>query len=489
MRPSSPSPNPADASTPTLQLRLALNADALDANDRAQFREALAAVALPVAKVGTPYRATINLATILRANARRVDGARFDLCASDSTLPPIGLECRLDDDALFLEGTPTQTLRGQVELIVEIAKTPLAPIALPLIVHPDIWSLWKILPSPSGPYPVEDEISFAAPFPGDDRKIVLAASQRGRSHEHYGKFRDDAFAVNLDAFDGWSFLAVADGAGSARFSRQGAKIACETVVAKLATRFQEAFRQGNLREPFLDALRSSAPDASTASLDGAQVPPQLVGVFHQTLWETFMQIAAERDAFNQALPSGEKPAQLRDFYTTLLCCAVKKYPNKNRWTILSYWVGDGCLAIYAPNGRPVPLPLGLPDGGEFAGQTRFFTSKEEIALEPIQRRFRAAILDDFDALVMATDGVADPYFEIARDLEDPERWRQFWNLRGPDELFQGVFDSDVAPKKRAERLLKGLRFKVQDNHDDRTILLLLDPERFADDGAARRASR
>ncbi|MDR3204728.1 MAG: protein phosphatase 2C domain-containing protein, partial [Deltaproteobacteria bacterium] len=42
-----------------------------------------------------------------------------------------------------------------------------------------------------------------------------------------GKPRDDSFFFDHDEESGCTFVAVADGAGSVRFSRQGSTIACQ----------------------------------------------------------------------------------------------------------------------------------------------------------------------------------------------------------------------------------------------------------------------
>ncbi len=470
-----------------LRLQFSLRSSAISPQERRAFETSLAALRLPKARVGSPYDARIELGATLRQSAPAVRDAEFAL-VRDAGFAELGLTVRFDDDALLFAGTPTrETPNAPIELEIRVDETPFASVALPWSVQPDLWSLWKNLPSPTGPYPVEDQAFQAVSVPQTD-KIVVAACRRGRSHEHRGQFREDAFAVKIGPPGGWNFFAVADGAGSAKFSRQGAKIACETVVAQLARHFELSYRRGEIPSPLFSGRRRTArPDAAPtyALYDGTEAPPALVAVFHRALYETFMSVVAERDARNQTLPPGERPAQLRDFYSTLLCCAVRKY--RSGWAILSYWVGDGAFAIYGPGcDSSQVVPLGEPDGGEFAGQTRFFTSKSEIALEPIQRRFRAAVLRDFDALVMATDGVADPYFEVAADQRSPQKWRNFWNLRDSGDLFDGVFEREIAPDERARRLLEGLRFKVPDNHDDRALLLLLNPDRFADARAPRR---
>ena len=62
---------------------------------------------------------------------------------------------------------------------------------------------------------------------------VIAASKRGRSHAHVGSFRDDDYAIAHQPEPRWYIGIVADGAGSARFSRKGAAIICEQARSTL----------------------------------------------------------------------------------------------------------------------------------------------------------------------------------------------------------------------------------------------------------------
>ena len=62
------------------------------------------------------------------------------------------------------------------------------------------------------------------------QKDIVAASKRGRSHAHEGKARDDDFNIYHNDSNGWYIIAVADGAGSAKYSRKGSAVACETCV-------------------------------------------------------------------------------------------------------------------------------------------------------------------------------------------------------------------------------------------------------------------
>jgi serine/threonine protein phosphatase PrpC len=56
---------------------------------------------------------------------------------------------------------------------------------------------------------------------------MLAASQRGRSHAHKGDAREDDFFIATG--EGWCIAIVADGAGSAKYSRYGSQLICHTI--------------------------------------------------------------------------------------------------------------------------------------------------------------------------------------------------------------------------------------------------------------------
>ncbi|MEG1679663.1 MAG: protein phosphatase 2C domain-containing protein, partial [Stenotrophomonas sp.] len=124
-----------------------------------------------------------------------------------------------------IQGTPA--MAGDFELQVkyrfndEAVDAPVRIAKVNLTVTPDPRSLWQNLPSDKGvPFwkPDHDAQLMA------DEKIV-AASQRGRSHAHKGTCRDDDFFI--DTCNGWQIAIVADGAGSARYSREGARRAAQ----------------------------------------------------------------------------------------------------------------------------------------------------------------------------------------------------------------------------------------------------------------------
>ena len=97
------------------------------------------------------------------------------------------------------------------------------------------------------------------------------------------------------------------------------------------------------------------------------------------------------------------------------------------WFIASYWVGDGAMCLYNKENGTHKL-LGIPDEGEFSGQTRFLTMQEIFKdAKSVMDRLRFSIEDDFTALMLMTDGVSDPMFETDNNLNSTAKWDEFWN--------------------------------------------------------------
>lgn len=155
--------------------------------------------------------------------------------------------------------------------------------------------------------------------------------------------------------------------------------------------------------------------------------------------------------------------QPRDYSTTLLLAICKKFDFG--WFVASFWVGDGAMCIYDKERQYIKL-LGTPDGGEYAGQTRFLTMKEIFTPESIMSRLKYSIEEDFSALLLMTDGISDPFFETDANLDKVEKWNELWdNINSEVDLTDDNTESQY-------QLLKWLDFWLPGNHDDRTIAIL-----------------
>ena len=318
-----------------------------------------------------------------------------------------------------------------------------------LIINPDPKSLWKDLPSDEADqYWQPDADATGIPF--GDRKLIIA-SKRGRSHAHEGKFRDDSFSSSFDEASGWGIIAVADGAGSAKYSRRGSVLACNSVTDSF-----KALLTGDKMQALETAIAAYLDTQSEASqkVISAQFTEQLGKIAY----------AAQQKIKQEAQ---DQKAELRDYSTTLIFALVKKYSKG--YVISSFWVGDGGIGIY--NDAEVTL-LGVPDSGEFAGQTRFLTMQEIFADGAYVNRIRFKVVPDFRALVLMTDGITDPKFQTDANLRNIAIWQELWaDLNGKNEDGCKV-NFEGAPEKAKEELMNWLDFWSPGNHDDRTIAIL-----------------
>jgi len=306
-----------------------------------------------------------------------------------------------------------------------------------LFINPDPKSLWqKNEPDSNLPYQKKHEDKcFVKTI---DDSFMVAASRRGRSHEHSGTFRDDDFLLASE--HGWDILAVADGAGSAKSSRKGSELAVqksmEFLINSLATQSEKIEREA--------ATWFSDQAGSQHSVKSA-----LYEAFGRAAFVAVKAIEEE---------AASKNANPKDYSTTLLLAGHKKLPIGHFFA--AYWVGDGGVGVYE-KGKNIQL-LGEVDSGEFAGQTRFL-DKQVMTPDDVMKRLRFTITDDFTGLVLMTDGVTDPKFETDNNLANLQKWDELWM----------EFEPKLANKDTAsDELLKWLEFWSPGNHDDRTIALL-----------------
>ncbi len=393
---------------------------------------------LPNGTVGKEYASSFQLPT------DRISGVALD--GADD----LGLKFSVDAEGLCnLSGTPSQ--HGDFTLTLRYSTVdgePSSELPIPIAFNPNPRDLWIARPVPPDmPFQKDNEDSAfvcVKEFDGVPQKDIVAASKRGRSHAQDAKPRDDDFRVSFNPQNGWYVLAVADGAGSAKYSREGSRIAC-TVA--------EDYCKNYLSEHGQQLEEAVTQYASVRSKEALQ---PVVEKVHEALFK------AATDAYRAIVKRKDEceGSVLKDFSTTLLLAICRKFSFG--WFVASFGVGDGAIAIYDKDADTVRL-LNEPDGGEFAGQTRFLT------MESIFRdrtRIRMSIVPDFTALMLMTDGVSDPFFETDANLSRKEKWDALWESITTEVDFK---DDNAAS---ASQLLRWLDFWSPGNHDDRTVALL-----------------
>lgn len=332
----------------------------------------------------------------------------------------------------------------------------------PFVINQDPRKLWKNLPvdwdaMPEPKYKKEDAqcayVKVEALADGTPQKDIVAASKRGRSHAQEAKPRDDHFRIeHMD--NGWYIMAVADGAGSAKFSRKGSQIACDEAVNNCMVQLSncKAFEDAICK---YDHLKAAAEEEARKEVGNFIYNIVGLAAFN-----------AHKAINTEAAVSKQNP---KLYATTLLLTICKRFSYG--WFIASFWVGDGAICLYNRDEHTAKI-LGIPDEGEYAGQTRFLTMPEIFKdATSFYKRLRFNIVKDFTALFLMSDGVSDPKFETDANLNNPAKWDALW-----DDLKQNGVDLTDDNEAAKEQLLDWLDFWSPGNHDDRTIAILYEGE-------------
>ena len=369
---------------------------------------------LPNARCGEPYRADFPLPP----NATNI------------TFEP---ECGLTWDAAAqqIHGTPSQS--GDIEIRYEIEENGNPTVhRLQLYINPNPRDLWQTIDSdPNARFAKPDTAHDSIPTP---QGSLIAARVRGRSHAHNGTHCDDDYRIAHHERTGLHFIAVADGAGSAEFSRYGSQLAvnaaASTVWQLLDDNAQDFFRlpdydADNQKRVLSSLIRHAAYQAYVAQTEAAKA---------------------------ENIP-------LKSLACTLLIALALPCAD-GTWLVAAYWVGDGAAAVWQPESQQLML-LGESDGGAYSGETVFLSASE--VSDNLAHRIRCWAGQQPLALILMTDGVSDPKFETDANLAKPERWAALWQELQP--IFQA--------EQPAAALEEWLDFWSPGNHDDRTLALFL----------------
>ncbi|MDO9178579.1 MAG: PP2C family serine/threonine-protein phosphatase [Agitococcus sp.] len=294
-------------------------------------------------------------------------------------------------------------------------KTALTTVLVRFYINADPRSLWKNIPS--------DAQQLYAKVDSASQKIetatikMLAASQRGRSHAHKGQARDDDFFIAQG--ENWQLSIVADGAGSAKYSRYGSQLICQTMGNFVSGLFSKSLNLTAIKQEFKAALA-----------------------------KTVFQLKNEAQA---------QQASIKDYASTVLALVCFFDTTQQQYVYLSLAVGDGVIALYQPATHQLRL-LNQPDTGEYAGETCFLTEDSLVNTESLLQVFSSPV---FLPYVLMTDGVSDAFFDSDNALKNASVWHAFWQDLTKN---QALVDE--------KKLLAWLDFWSAGNHDDRTIVIV-----------------
>ncbi len=350
---------------------------------------------------------------------------------------PDDLGLTFDEDKQEISGTPSKAGDHTIPLQWVREKGEMHSGKLNLIINANPRDLWKNLePDQNAPFAKPNEVSSLIKT---QEYQIAAASRRGRSHAHIGTFRDDDYFINR-LENGWCLMIVADGAGSAPFSREGSRLAVTTSGDLIS---------GELSGDLGAKLEKIANDWIATPEDSARAAnEEFHYLFHRA------GTAAVKAIEDEATSTNAKP---KEFSTTLLVAVARR--DGEHTFLATFWMGDGAIAAYGPKGK-IRL-MGSPDAGEYAGQTRFL-DREALTDQGFSKRIRIGRLTDLMAITLMTDGISDPIFETDNGLQDVTRWDTFW------EVIEPYLNSEQPDSE----LLEWMDFFSPGHHDDRTIAIM-----------------
>jgi hypothetical protein len=281
------------------------------------------------------------------------------------------------------------------------------------ITEPDMKSssLWKYLPLPDEPDRHDESDSRNGISPEGYR--IVGARARGKKHKHEGTHCDDWF--DFATSGNWTIFALSDGAGSSRLSRVGARVSCEAAVQYLAE---------SLKDCTLDGCHLSDAAASSGGEETDPAAEERIHAVQAALHESMIYAHSRvAEAFEQrraleeyrVLLGGREPV-LSDFSATLLVALHTSliHEGVRRSYATACQIGDGITAAIDTEGH-LSL-LGIPDSGEFSGETEFLTSEDMLSPSTLMRK-TVSYFGSLRALITMSDGVADDYFPHSYGLK------------------------------------------------------------------------
>jgi serine/threonine protein phosphatase PrpC len=359
-----------------------------------------------------------------------------------------GLEITEDNNYFYIKGDKLKNPGDHIFQINEVGLFA-KQSTLKLFINKDPKSLWNVLEPDPKERAINDKSHSHAELQETQLLRIVGASLRGRSHAHEGKFREDDFKIHVEP-DGVIVVAVSDGAGSAKYSRIGSYHVCEEGVKHVVKHFNDKRLE---LEPLLEAYAEGKLSDSEK---------QKLNSIPQILIESGLHVSK---ILNEVLPAQYQAKhpdikfQSKDFSATYLIGLL--IPMKGKYILCTFWAGDGGIGFLHKETNKVEC-LGIPDGGEFSGQTLFVNSSSVFANNEYLYKTRVQFrpLDDFTTILLMSDGVTDPKFGTDSELKNLEKWKSLWSEMEPH-----IYSAD--PR---ENLLKWLEFWSQGNYDDRTFI-------------------
>jgi hypothetical protein len=291
---------------------------------------------------------------------------------------------------------------------------------------------WERRPKEDLNDPVPDSDLIALPQnKSRGQWAVIGSSRIGRSHEYDGKYREDSLGAAIVGY--WQVAAVADGGGSYKMARVGARVATE--AATTAMKQQIEHHKGSV--PMHQEVPTVIATVLTAGIR-----------------------AAYQAIYNEAVRRNDAGEQItvKDLRTTLLLLVhCESHKPKGHW-VGGMQVGDGI--VVARDGKDVLHWLGTPDTGPSGNEVLFLTDAPDTDEEWERRKCAVFIEDEPLHCLAMTDGVSDDFLPVDKNLGSLEK-----------PLYSEVLRKQ-SPHDAAQALDALISYDRNGSFDDRTVVCI-----------------
>lgn len=263
-------------------------------------------------------------------------------------------------------------------------------------------SMWKYFPVSENEPEILPEYLVKSEICGES--TIIASRVRGKKHKHDGSNCDDWFETASDG--NIIYIAVADGAGSKKFSGIGAREACRAVCGYLKHTFEKSVIDGQIISDLSPDLKDEKCISSCKIL--VNIVQESVKKAYSAVESAFYSRVTD-SAYSGIL--GRTP-DIDDFSSTLLVAVVIPLESDaGKRLVISCQIGDGTIVLVntAETFEKSVKLMGKSDSGDFSGETDFLTSEKMIESASLAMRTHVSI-DSSDILMLMTDGVSDDYF-------------------------------------------------------------------------------
>ncbi|MDR2354539.1 MAG: protein phosphatase 2C domain-containing protein [Deltaproteobacteria bacterium] len=275
--------------------------------------------------------------------------------------------------------------------------------------------------------------------------------------------------VIQESVSGWSIFAVSDVLKDSIYSPIGASIACKTAVSKFGEfmEMSEIASFINKEEKQLDKWK----DFFVSKYPKGKYEPQnkfreifpFDKIIYTVIYSAYENIWKDSKSRAQCLSLDK--IEISKYSTTLLFLALKKF--KFGYFFITFSIGDGLISIYNWHKKVTnPVNMGLFDKKKNNARTSFLTMIDEITPKLVKARTLFWFADKFDSLLMATNGVIQPFFVNNEPNFSNSLWEMFFTRK---DSFYREKTSDLNNLHAFSNMIQGICSEKKEN---KTIILL-----------------